>query len=392
MVTRENERRPPFNAPVRAYALAEWALWPLRLFLGVTFVYAGLQKLANPNFFLKKSPNSIYAQLAAAARTSPVHAVLAHLTGLSYPIGVTIAYGELAIGLGVLFGLWTRIAATGGAILSFSLFLTVSFHSSPYFTGADIVFLFAWFPFIIAGSSSRLSIDAWVAQYAAKKEGVSAPRYVALDFTTVRRLCGHLTEDLCGARGGLACDAAVCPVLLGTDAPTATPVQIQSYDRRKVVVGAVATASAAAAAVILGSTVAATGKLIGNAPPPTSSASLGGETTTTGATGGTSPYSGTLLGAAAQVKEGAPATFTIASSGDPGIVIREKNNEFVAYDTVCPHMGCTVGYSASADLLVCPCHGSEFTVSTGAVVRGPSPRGLTKLDVVEEPDGNLYLQ
>jgi len=48
-----------------------WYLLPLRLFLGVTFVYAGLQKLANPDFFRASSPVSIHAQLVGAAHTSP---------------------------------------------------------------------------------------------------------------------------------------------------------------------------------------------------------------------------------------------------------------------------------------------------------------------------------
>src|ERR1035441_6358681 len=48
----------PFRPPVRAWELSEWALLPLRLFLGVTFTFAGLQKLANPNFFDSKSPIS----------------------------------------------------------------------------------------------------------------------------------------------------------------------------------------------------------------------------------------------------------------------------------------------------------------------------------------------
>ncbi len=41
---------------------------------------------------------------------------------------------------------------------------------------------------------------------------------------------------------------------------------------------------------------------------------------------------------------------------------------------------------------VCPCHGSEFNVTTGDVIDGPAPHGLTKLKVVEESNGNLYLQ
>ena len=119
--------------------------------------------------------------------------------------------------------------------------------------------------------------------------------------------------------------------------------------------------------------------MIGNASPPIASTnvlSLGGKDAEPTPSG--TKYSGTLLGAAKQVPVDKPATFTIPTSGDPGIIFHD--------------MGCTVAYSASADLLICPCHGSEFLVSNGDVIRGPSPRGLLKLDIVEEPDGNLYLK
>ena len=121
-------RRLPFNAPVRAWALSEWALIPLRLFLGVTFLYGGLMKLSNPNFLNAKSPISIQQQLVASIRISPIHSLISPLTHFAKPLGIFIAFAELAIGLGTLFGLWTRIAALGGAFLSLNLFLTVSFH------------------------------------------------------------------------------------------------------------------------------------------------------------------------------------------------------------------------------------------------------------------------
>ena len=47
------------------------ALLPLRAFLGFTFCFAGLQKLANPGFFDAASPVSIQSQLAGAARFTP---------------------------------------------------------------------------------------------------------------------------------------------------------------------------------------------------------------------------------------------------------------------------------------------------------------------------------
>jgi len=378
--------------------MAEWALLPLRLFLGVTFVYAGLQKLANPNFFRSASPISIQAQLIASSHTSPLRVILIHLIQFAMPIGIVICFAELAIGLGVLVGLWTRIAALGGAILSLSLFLTVSFHASPYFTGADIVFLFAWLPFIIAGGGTRLSCDAWIANRAATREGVASPELVAIPFATVQTICGNFRRGKCAARAGLDCDAAVCPVLLGDRAPLATRVHIDTVDRRALVLGGTVAAGVGAATLILGGAVAETGKMIGGAhapkntthqlSTPTTQPGTSSTTTTPGNGGATS---GTLLGAATVVPSGQSALFTIPSSGDPGIVIN-TNSTFYAYDAVCPHAGCTVGWAPQNNLIVCPCHGSEFNVTTGNVLNGPAPHGLTKLKVVEESNGNLYLQ
>ena len=37
--------------------------------------------------------------------------------------------------------------------LNFLLFLTASWNTSPYFLGPDLVFTFAWLPFVLAGAT-----------------------------------------------------------------------------------------------------------------------------------------------------------------------------------------------------------------------------------------------
>jgi thiosulfate dehydrogenase [quinone] large subunit len=398
---RPPERRLPLNAPVRAWALAEWALLPLRFFLGSTFLFAGLQKLANPNFFNSASPTSIQAQLIASARISPIHMLISHLVQFATPLGIIISLAEVAIGVGALLGLWMRVAAIGGAILSLNLFLTVSFHATPFYTGADIVFFFAWLPFILAGSGTRLSIDSWIARRAAQMEGAPAPELVAIPFVKVQQLCGHFNRGRCSAREGLACEAAVCPVLLGDRAPLVTRVKIDSVDRRALVLGSAAAAMVGTSAAIFAGASAAFGRVVGGAKAPVSSGQLssGSTTTTSGSQTGattttttTSNALGTLLGPAKDVPVGNAATFSIPVTGDPGIVVQATKGQFVAYDAVCPHAGCTVGYYAANHVFACPCHGSEFQLETGAVMNGPAPRGLHKLTVVEGSDGNLYLK
>jgi len=372
--------------PARAGALSEWALLPLRLFLGVTFAFAGLQKLANPAFFDARSASSIQSQLIGAARFSPIHSLLHAMVPHAVLIGWVIAYGELAIGIGTLAGLKTRVAAIAGALLSLNLFLAVSFHSSPYFTGADIVFFFAWMPLIIAGGGSRLSADALIARTAAKQAGFSRSPLVAMPFETVQTLCGNFHKGHCTALHNQPCAAQQCPVLHSRP-PQVTPVAITTYDRRAVVLGSTTVAVVAGAAAVTGFLTTAVGHLEASA-----ASGQKASTPTTLPHGGSGGTKGTLLGPASSVPVGSAATFTIPSSGDPGIVFQLTKGNFVAYDAICPHAGCQVGYTPSSQLMVCPCHGSQFQIATGQVVSGPAPHGLTPLPVVESANGNLYLQ
>lgn len=217
--------------PPHATTMAGWALLPLRLFLGGTFVFAGLQKIANPGFFDRTNPTSIQAQLASAARVSPIHGLVAHLEPHAVAVGVVMALGEIAVGAGTLAGLWSRVAAAGGMLLSFGLFLTVSFHSSPYYTGSDIVFVFAWTPLLVAGAGGVLSVDTLARDMARARSGVGPATTVPIPFEVVQRVCGSYDAGACRALSGAPCEPAPCPYLRvgSVTTPAAGPGDI---DRR----------------------------------------------------------------------------------------------------------------------------------------------------------------
>src|ERR1700730_11995444 len=129
-----------------------WMLIPMRLFLGVTFFYAGVQKLADPQFFKPTAPGYIGRQIIGFAHGSPLHGfLLQFVVPHSNFFGVLIIAGELAIGLGTLAGFLLRPAAFFGLLISLMFFLTASWHVYPYFYGADIVFVFCWLTLLIAG-------------------------------------------------------------------------------------------------------------------------------------------------------------------------------------------------------------------------------------------------
>src|SRR5690242_17820046 len=119
------------------------ALFPLRLFLGITFVYAGIQKLSDPGFLHPGAPTYIGTQLHGFAAGTPGGTLL-RTFALPHPqlAGIAVALTEIAVGLLVLIGLGTRVAAAVGLSLNLVLFLTASWNTSPYFLGSDIVFVF----------------------------------------------------------------------------------------------------------------------------------------------------------------------------------------------------------------------------------------------------------
>lgn len=140
-------------------AATRYALLPLRVFLGVTFVYAGIDKLTDSAFMSEAGSGSI-GDMMRTVRDSSAIPELVDLS-LKNPVGFAyaIAFGELAVGIGTLIGLFARLAAFGGAMISLSLWLTVSWPSDPYYYGNDLPYFICWLPLVLAGASV-FSIDA----------------------------------------------------------------------------------------------------------------------------------------------------------------------------------------------------------------------------------------
>ncbi|OEJ94770.1 DoxX family protein [Streptomyces thermolilacinus] len=141
---------------------SRYALLPLRLFLGVTFVYAGLDKLTDARFLAASGTGSL-GEVMRSVRDGSAVPWLVDLA-LRDPVlfGYAIGVGEVAVGLGTLAGLLARVAAAGGALISLSLWLTVSWQSAPYYYGNDLAYLMAWLPLVLAGAPV-LSADAALA-------------------------------------------------------------------------------------------------------------------------------------------------------------------------------------------------------------------------------------
>ncbi|GAA2776804.1 DoxX family membrane protein [Streptomyces rameus] len=150
----------------RLYGPRDWrdtathyALLPLRVFLGVTFIYAGLDKLTDSTFMQAAGDGSIGDTMRSVRDSAAIPALVDLALKNPVGFGYAMAIGELAVGIATLLGILGRLAALGGALISLSLWLTISWSSTPYYYGNDLAYLMAWIPLILAGAP-YFSVDA----------------------------------------------------------------------------------------------------------------------------------------------------------------------------------------------------------------------------------------
>ncbi len=392
------------------------AVLPLRAFLGVVFSYAGLQKLADRNFFKASSPTSIQSQLRAYSQRSPIGGFLHVATHFPVPLGVLIAFGELAVGLGVVLGLWARVAAGGGMAISVGFLLTSSWHTNPFYLGPDLVYLVAFTPLLAMGSGPW-SLDEVIRRRAADEVGAELPApKETVAFERLQRVCRAYEQGRCQLQKGAPCAPVGCPVLRSP--PLSAPVDLE---RRTLALQAAAAMAIGVGAVVVGGATGILGRLLdrGHSPANPSLAAgralAPGQTSAPGTTAGPAqpvaggptsvpragrsnpapsattavPPTGTPIGAAANVPVGGAASFTNPATGSVGWVVRPSSAHYAAFSGSCTHAGCPVRPAGAR--FVCPCHGAVFDKATGAVLQGPARRPLANIPVTVGPDGQLYV-
>ena len=69
------------------------------------------------------------------------------------------------------------------------------------------------------------------------------------------------------------------------------------------------------------------------------------------------------------------------------VSVAAAGGRLYAFDDACTHMGCSLGEGKLENTTVtCPCHGSQFDVTSGAVLRGPAHQPVRSRSV--EVDGD----
>jgi thiosulfate dehydrogenase [quinone] large subunit len=388
---------------LRTIPIPPWVLLPMRLFLGVTFVYAGVQKFTDPQFFNPSAAGYIGKQIANFATSSPLHSILLMIEPHATLFGLLTAYGEIAIGIGMLFGFLFRPAAFFGMLLNLLFFLSATWRVYPYFYGSDIVFIFCWLTMLLNGplNTGLPTLDAWFTINTLYRLSVPRQKQLKPFFALVLGTTRTATETT----------ATVAPQP-SKQIPHRGQPQRRRYSvveqaresRRNFLMGALTGGASVFSLLAIGyglrrlfggmdDTSSYTPARISDSSGLTSSSSSNdGSGSSSTATTGTG-QSGSTIAQVSAVPTNSATNFTIPSNGDPGVLVHLNNGQFVAYDALCTHAGCQVDYDPQSQLLLCPCHGAAFDpAKNGAVVNPPAQTPLPAVSIhVDSATGAITL-
>jgi cytochrome b6-f complex iron-sulfur subunit len=90
----------------------------------------------------------------------------------------------------------------------------------------------------------------------------------------------------------------------------------------------------------------------------------------------------------ADLPPGTGEVFSVVNK--PVLVIHTADDEYVALDATCTHLGCILFWDIERQVIACPCHEAYFN-TTGAVISGPPPAPLEPYRIQVEGD-QIYVE
>jgi thiosulfate dehydrogenase (quinone) large subunit len=135
------------------------AVQVIRLWLGVTWIYAGWNKATDPGFLRMTGSTYIGKQLTGYATHSPFGFLFRRLIEHATAIGILVTLLEFAIGLATLLWITPTFAAFAGFAMSIGLWTAATWHVKPYFLGSDTAYAVLWLSYLLTLIGKRRKVD-----------------------------------------------------------------------------------------------------------------------------------------------------------------------------------------------------------------------------------------
>ena len=336
----------------------------LRIFLGGTMLYAGLDKvILDPRFLQADGVGSIGDTLRLFVTAGGPLAPLVSAVAVGQPvlIGAVMAGTQVLVGALLLSGSWVRLGALLGAAISLSLALTASWGVSPYYYGNDLPYLVAFLALAAIGDGGVLRAGAPVTRghdpqrrAALFTGGGALLALLALVALDRSRLAGLLAQN-----GGSDPAASPSASASASEAPAASATPGSDEDGEK----------------DDDDDDENDGEM--KSPQPSESASGGG-----GGGGGTS---GAVIKGADALSPGQALNF---SAGGTAAVLLKDGGTYRAFERACTHQGTNVDWDSANGSFYCSNHGARFSAAGDAIV-GPARTALRPITVSVAADGSV---
>jgi thiosulfate dehydrogenase [quinone] large subunit len=149
-----------FTAVGKLHSLSVWFILALRLMMGLAFLQSGVDKILSGGFsaagyLVNVTPASPVADLFVAMGETPWFVDF---------VNVAVPWGEVLIGLGLLVGCLTRLAAFWGAFMMLMFYLGNWEVSHGYING-DFAYMLVFLAVAAFGAGRILGLDSYVEQY-----------------------------------------------------------------------------------------------------------------------------------------------------------------------------------------------------------------------------------
>ena len=143
----------------QAHSLSAWFVLALRLIMGYAFLHAGYVKVIEAGW----SANGYLANVAAT-NGNPLQGMFAWMAATPWFVefvNVAVPWGELLIGLGILFGALTRLAAFFGALMM-ALFYFGNWDIAHGYVNGDLTYMVVFLAVAALGAGRILGLDAYI--------------------------------------------------------------------------------------------------------------------------------------------------------------------------------------------------------------------------------------
>ncbi|QZX99102.1 DoxX family protein [Halobaculum rubrum] len=151
-----------FTAEGKLHTLSVWFILALRLMIGLAFFQSGLDKVLSGSFSAAG-----YLQNAPPANGSPVADLFVAMGSTGWfvdIVNVAVPWGELLIGLGVIVGGLTRLAAFFGAFMMLLFYLGNWDIAHGYING-DFAYMLVFLSVAAFGAGRILGVDQYIEAY-----------------------------------------------------------------------------------------------------------------------------------------------------------------------------------------------------------------------------------